>query len=488
MYNHSRDNKWVFKKHTSDINNIINLAFYLKNNKSDISKNSKKIMYENFKNTNFYNPRQSLRDNPLDAINHKLDGLKYFMFGYSERYENKDKFIFSPLGNLFLSNLSSKSEYNLPKIFITMLMAIQYPHPSSNPSKEFNLYPFRLIFKLLLDKRLDKKLFHFEIVNFVIFQTNITHSSYEKLIIDILEYRSKNNKLKFSNIKKDEKYVTKSVYEWQYYIVKILSQMDIIETTIGKEKIDLYHPVKSLKSKPTKRIAHNGYVTLNNKLYEYVERFLDEHTIYEKPLLLNDPNSSTSDIIKEIYSFYPNILLEELNMNVNNSENEILKLPKLIEKYSLNPNNETSKDFEDVLLTAFEMFYNVDAHKLSGSGNTDIECIFLPTKEKFAIEAKSTSNKLSYVNAGRLNHHRNNIGAKYTLLITPKYVPSVRHDIKNSPIVIIKANTFAEYLYNSIISEKKEIDYSDIHKIVIENYGTDISLLISELTISNFGI
>jgi hypothetical protein len=104
-------------------------------------------------------------------------------------------------------------------------------------------------------------------------------------------------------------------------------------------------------------------------------------------------------------------------------------------------------------------------------------------KEKFTVEAKSTKNKLSSVNAGRLAGHREKIGGAYTIVVTPRYVPAVLQDIRTSPIVIIRANTFSEYLYNCIDNDIREIDYEDFDSIIVNNLGRDISKNISDLTI-----
>jgi hypothetical protein len=71
-------------------------------------------------------------------------------------------------------------------------------------------------------------------------------------------------------------------------------------------------------------------------------------------------------------------------------------------------------------------------------------------------------------------------------VITPRYVPAVLQDIRTSPIVIIRSNTFSEYLYNYIDNDVREIDYADFDNIIVNNLGKDISKNISDLTISKF--
>ena len=132
------------------------------------------------------------------------------------------------------------------------------------------------------------------------------------------------------------------------------------------------------------------------------------------------------------------------------------------------------------------MFYNVEVQKIGGAGNTDLECLYITKKKKFAVDAKSTKNKLSGINAGRLEGHREKIGGVYTIVVTPRYVPAVLQDIHNSPIVIIRSNTFSEYLYNCIDNDNRNIDYEDFDDIIIHNLGKDISSNVSNLTISKF--
>ena len=132
------------------------------------------------------------------------------------------------------------------------------------------------------------------------------------------------------------------------------------------------------------------------------------------------------------------------------------------------------------------MFFNVEAKKIGGAGHTDIECLYITRRKKFAVEAKSTANKLSLINSGRLKEHREQIGGDYTIVITPRYVPAAKRDIKGNPIVIILASTFSEYLYNHIYHDVREIDFEDFDSIIVDNLGTDISRLISNKTMEKF--
>lgn len=493
--NNKFDKRWRMKKHTNNKKRLLETALYLKENKSEISKESKDRMYKQMARTELYTPRESKRKNPLDSMNHRIDALRYFMFGYYDRIDKTQKFIFSPLGNLFLKNIDD-SEKNR-KIFVSQLFGLQFPHIGSKPSQEyFKLYPFRLIFKLLMDARLDYKLYYYEIETIIVFKEKLNEEIYKQIVQEILLSREKTWEEKASILKDDQyEYVT-IVYEWEYYTIKLMSQMGVIDNTEGEEYARLNHKSKPGSKNTTERIVKAGYIQVPNSIQHFVSKMLDSYSAYDAPIELSNPNEMSSSIVKDIYMFYPEILLKEIGENIKSLEKNILNIPSLIEEYSQNKNNETYDLFEDILTDAFNMFKNVNAEKISGSGRTDIECVYTKydelynngvRKKKFAVDAKSTKNKLLQINAGRLKRHLELISGEYTVVVTPSYVPSVEYDIKGQNIVILKAGAFAEYLYNNIRSGIRDIDYKDFDEIIVKSLGTDISSKISDVTLSIFG-
>ena len=52
--------------------------------------------------------------------------------------------------------------------------------------------------------------------------------------------------------------------------------------------------------------------------------------------------------------------------------------------------------------------------------------------------------------------------------------------------MLILANTLSEYLYNNIFHDVREIDYEDFDRIITNNLGTDVSKLISDMTMKKF--
>lgn len=476
--------KWILYKHTNNYEMIKAVALDVKNScGTNISDKERYRMQERLAALDMYKTRNP-KEKPLDSINHRINTLEYYMFGYEDGKTGSKRFIFSPLGNLFIEHINEPDK--LLKIFTTMLFGIQFEHPASGTPDCFQLYPFRLIFKLLTDERLNCRLYNAEYAYLIAFQATATSESYEKLVKDILEFRKLSNEEVADLMKKDEHTYVNCIYEWQYYTQKLLRSAGIIETFEGEKLVDLFHPKKTnSKSSPTKRKLTTGYVKLVASIKPFVELMLAEYSCLQKPLQLNDKERMRLDVIKEIYSFYPKLLIDEIGEE-DELQVKLLELPKLIEEYSLNPDNDTAYLFEDVLKDGFNMFINVEAKKIGGAGNTDIECLYITRRKKFAVEAKATANKLSLINVGRLKEHREKIGGEYTIVITPRYVPAAKRDIKGNPVVIILASTFSEYLYNHIYHDVREIDFEDFDSIIVDNLGTDISRLISNKTMEKF--
>lgn len=475
-------NKWILYKHTSNYELIKAVALDVKNScKTDISNTERERMQERLAALNMYRTRNP-QARPLDSINHRINTLEFFMFGYEDDSDGK-RFMFSPLGNLFLKHINDEDK--LVKIFTTMLFAIQFQHPASGTDKEFQLFPFRLIFKLLQDNRLDGKLYNYEYSLLIAFVDSIDYSKYELLVEEILKLRNKSDDEIAAMYKSDEHTYVNAVYEWEYYTCRLLSTIGIIDVVKGDSICKLYHPTKTgSHSNPTGRTARNGYISLDKRIYDFVKILLSNYSFTQKPLKLDDPERMTLDVVKEIYSFYPPELMSEIGESDELSS--LLELPKLIEEYSNNPDNDTAYLFEEVLDQGFSMFYNVQTKRVGGAGHTDIECLYLTKKKKFAVESKSTANKLSGINVGRLREHREEIGGDYTIVITPRYVPAAKRDIKGSDVVIVLASTFAEYLYNHIFHEIREIDYADFDDIIVNHRGEDVSKYISNMTMEKF--
>ena len=166
----------------------------------------------------------------------------------------------------------------------------------------------------------------------------------------------------------------------------------------------------------------------------------------------------------------------------------MLQITKDIKKYSRNEEDGDCYRFETILADAFNEFDDVDAHKIGGSGNTDVECIYLTIDEKFAIEAKSTHTKLGGINAGRLQLHRNKINAKYTIIVAPYYKPSVESDIAHTVNVMITASCLSNFLYQATIHNPEGISYEPLYDIIQSSLGTNITAKVNNYVAKCYGI
>ena len=473
------EQKWILYRHTRSFRMIKVVAELLKwFSSAGIWEDEKSRLLWKLAEIWLYRERNISR--PLDAINHRINTLAYYMFWYKDIVNWEKKFLFSPLWNLFLKKIDDNKA--ISKIFLTMLWAVQFPHPHWWTDPSFLVFPFRIIFKLLTDSRLDNKIYAFEFAYLIVFIKEINEEKYEELVWNILLLRSESNAIIEKKFKENEHLFVNAVYEWDYYVSELLMDAWILEKFEWEVICRLQHG----KTNTFRKVTRN-YVEIDKELVDYCWNLLSEYSYFEQPLILSDPERLTVDTIKEIYSFYPDVLLKEV-WEQNDAISQILSLPKLIETYANNNEWLEAYLFEDVLTEWFNMFYNVEAKKIWWAWNTDIECLYTTKSKKFAVDAKSTKNKLSIINSWRLNAHREKIGGKYTIVITPRYVPAVREDIRWTNIVIILANTFSEYLYNNLSNNIREIDYSEFDNLIIDNLWKDISPLISNLTFNKFAI
>ena len=226
--------KWILYKHTCDYELIKAVAMDVKNScASNISSTEKYRMQERLAALDLYKMRNP-KTKPLDSINHRINTLEFYMFGYEDNSEDK-RFIFSPLGNLFLKYIGD--EQKLKKIFTTMLFAIQFPHWANGTPDCFKLYPFRLLLKLMSDERLEYKLYSTEYAYIVAFEKNASEANYENLVRKILEFRNYNDDKVVALLKEDEHTYVNCIYEWQYYTQKLLKTIGIIDVYEGDNNI-----------------------------------------------------------------------------------------------------------------------------------------------------------------------------------------------------------------------------------------------------------
>src|SRR5438132_10749342 len=219
---------------------------------------------------------------------------------------------------------------------------------------------------------------------------------------------------------------------------------------VSSNQVELFHKPRNKNTNPTKRIYIKKVITVNNDYLDFVRALLEEWKFDEKPIQLDDPNSLYIENVKLIYSKLPNVLLDyNVVSKENKKDRELFDIPKLIVSHSQNIETGSSKQFEEVIEKAMNLFEDVKAKRISGAGNTDIECLYIISqndKHKFNVDTKSTAKKLIQINPGRLKQHIAKTSAHYCIVITPQYSPSAIKDIQGENIVVLTSFSLAEFI------------------------------------------
>jgi hypothetical protein len=483
----SKKNKWTLMKYIKDFNLMVLYADAVRNGKADVSDNALREILDGMEVDNLYHPRFGKQS--VHTIQFKVCQIVYYMFGYKLKVKgNKvERIVFSPLGNLLLDNKDDKKIVS--RTFLCMLLGMPFTHPFNKMHKSFNIYPFRLIFKLLTDKRLNYTLNHDEVFYHVMFYKDIDKKSYDDLVETILEFREISNTTKynlFTKRKDVEDVLANALHEWNY-ASGVLQQAGIIDW----HQADDNHGVLIHGGGSGRRRYKSDSVKIKAEIFDFVSLLVSKYSYAEKPQDLTTRLQLNSEYVIKLYNFYPTELINELGIADEEQEKiiSILQITDDIKHYAKNTNAGDAYRFEDVLCDAFNYFNDVTAEKHAMAGTTDIECIYSPEnaeEKKFDVEAKSTKNKLMQLSERRLEHHRTIIGSEYT--ITPAIAPVVLEDIRNSNTVIIRSSSFSNFLYQSISNIGREISYKPIDDIIIGNTGKDITDNINQYVYENFGV
>lgn len=488
---------WKFVKHTQNFFGIFDFAKDLALVRDNINHDSQLLLRDFLKNQDLYEPRNRI-EKKIDTINHRINFLKFFLFGHTVeiydrvRKNRTRKFLFSPLGNLLLDYYdrhdSETYSLDISKIFLAMLFGIQYPNQGITADSGVALYPFRLIFKLLRDSRLDGKLYNREIEDVLMnIDACSSMTAYNKIVQEVLKIRSEDIQKTAKAFHRNEAFYVNLVYQWQYYCANVLKTANVvtIEET-EKPFATLYHPAKPGTVHRTKRFVKNSSISLSERLIDLCDSLLAAYEPWDSPIMLESSNRLYEDSLKLIYGFFPSELLESLGEK--NEFEDIENLTNMIKELSRNEEHGDAYRFEDVLCTCVDKFKYVKASKRGGAGHTDIECLYERGNDrfKFDIEAKSRHGSLESLELQRIQRHREEVHSSLTLIVTPKYLPGVLLDIeKDKQSVIVLASTLAEYIFNSI--KYGDSDFYPIIEIARQNPGTDISEEISRYTAAKFG-
>jgi len=484
--------KWTIMMYMNDFGLMVAYAYVLKHANSLDPASIEAIIHQMMKDGT-YNPRNG---GSSFTVTFKIIQIAWYMFGYYDNTHSAKgtkKFVFSPLGNLLLDHIKNQTEKE--KIFFTMMVGEAFRQPFSQMSPEFNIYPFRLLFQLLLDERLKGKLYADEGFYLLMFLKTIEMEDYEKLVSDILELRSIPSEDKYKEFSKNQRTLGLACHEWRY-LSKLFESAGLISNhnDYGDRVVGTleYGSLKNGRHTAV-RSYREDYMVLNPELKNYAKILLGAYPFYDKPVTEGPDDEPVPPMqrIVDMYSFYPEELLKELGIqSVDPAISAMLDVVNEISAYDHMANPGDDKRFELALTDSFNLFSDVVAVHRGEPGQTDVECCYENNdiKFKFDIDAKSTSNKLMSIQISRIQLHATRVNSRYSLIVTPKYSYGCLVDIKNQKMVLVKSSSLKNYLYQFISKVGRDMSFKDFDDLIEANLGTDISDGINQMVIDNFGL
>ena len=73
------------------------------------------------------------------------------------------------------------------------------------------------------------------------------------------------------------------------------------------------------------------------------------------------------------------------------------------------------------------------------------------------------------------------------MVVAPNYTIGVTKDIAGEESVIVKSASLANYMYQSILKNGREISYAVLDRIIQDNLGRDITDIVNTYVSDNFG-
>lgn len=428
----------------------------------------------------------------------------FYMFGYSTNLEDGRK-IFMP-SPMTLNILSSEDENEKAKNYLVNLFCMQYPHPFDWTPQSFKIYFGRLIIKLLLEKRIENKLYIDECIWFLPFIETINSDKYEELVESIIEYRSYNYQTKkrlFESIDNYQNLFANVTHELNYYFLRLFADFKVFNLVGDSNHNDgnLFKFLHSSTETSTtyrndayqSRKNHTGFVELTDMVKESALKLINSFSPFDMPSHIDGVEIfSKENWMTNIYQIEPLIYLACLNIEIDKKSKITSIVTEMINasKYG----SRDGKEFENALKPFVELFKEaLNVEIISGAGNTDLLCAMeeQPTYGKYNmnLEAKTRGSALEGIQTTRINKHLRKHGSKFCIIVAPKFARGVYDDIKGNNIVTIRSEELGNYCYKECTnSSSGYADFSSILNIIKNNLGTDITNKVRSLTETRYGL
>ncbi len=494
------NHKWIIDKNVNSKSILSDFAILLNNNFQNQG-----FKFDDLISHTITQGRNGNRTGSPITIGVRLLQTCFYMFGYSkniESAENKKIFMPSPM---LLNIIATQDEEEKRKNFLVNLFCMQYPHPFDWTPECFNLFFGRLILKLLLDSRLDYKLYIDECIWFLPFIETIDSNTYEELVASILEYRQLSYKKKiclFQSVEDYEKLFANVLHEINYYFLRLFNDFGVFDL-IGDETHNEGNLFRFLHSKSANtttyrndaylsRKQYSGYVQLNASLVPSAQLLLEKYSAFDQPSHIDGEEIFTrEDWLTNLYQTEPLRYLAAINTKIDphsdimNIVNEMIRTSKF--------GSRDGKEFEKALKPFIELFKeNVNVEILSGAGKTDLLCTMIRYPDyvhyNMNVDAKTRQTSLEGINSARIMKHLRQTSAAFCIVVAPKFARGVSGDIGGQKIVAIRAEEFGNYCYKECINSADNLaNFSPLLKIINENLGTDITSKIRTLTEEKYG-
>lgn len=488
--NRRKDNKWIMQKNISSDEILIEFVSLLSNKKVDIDY---KELIDGLTKKELYKGRS---DTPsTNTMGVRFSEICFYMFGYRP---TQNTFIPSPMAE---NILSKKDKMQPEENFLINLFSLQYPHPYSLTGNNFKIYAGRLFVKLLLEKRINQRLYIDEIVWFLPFIETIDESSYEELISSIKKYRTlpfKEKKAMFKDVKNCEDVFSNVMHEFNYYFLRLFRGFGVIniisdprhnDGKLFKFKHGRGNTIRNDAYDSRKR--NSGYVVLNSDLLPQAEKLTRKFSPFDEPTTMSTKGIySRRDWLIALYETEPLTYISTISKATEEDKKIFDTINDMVS--AARYGSRDGKDFENTLKPFMYLFREVrNVENIGGSGDTDLLCAIEGDGDiyKINVEAKTRKDALSEINSRRLKTHLEKNDSKYCIVVAPRFVSGVTDDISGCNIVTVRADDFGTYCYRECKNNLDGLaDFESIHRIIEESYGTDITERIRDLTEKRYGI
>lgn len=516
----SLDHRWIIDKNVSSKDLLSQFAGVLKDESTGIDYASLLAKLTTYQGRpTFSVAGQANNQSPAGhsiTFGVRILQLCYYMFGYTYYPDPSTKQkIFMP-SPATVNILSTNDDIEKARNMLVNFYGLQYPHPFNRTPDCFHLYAGRLIIQLLLEPKINKRLYIDEIIWFLPFIEKVTPSVYKELVNSIIEYRSLsyNEKWKlFTKVPHYEAVFSNVTHEINYYLLRILEGFGVVNMvgdpnhndgnlfrfkhgdgdgiTIRKSshapRFETYRN-DAYKS----RAHHSGYVQLSDSVINDAVKLSNKYPVFDKPAKESDPDILTRNVwLVNLYEFNQISYLNCINTSLNRSSTITQTVQAMIHasKYG----SKDGKEFENALEPFMYLFREtIDIDILSGAGNTDLLCAMEDEKEnryKVNVEAKTRKKALEVVPSPRIKKHIRKHGAEFCLLVAPRFAAGVSDDISGYDIVALRSEVLGAYCYKECqYSKDGHADFSSLRKIAQTYNGTDITQEVYDLTMRRYGI